>query len=289
MRERVKWKLNSGPVTASYYVGWRKLWRQLSSKPVPGYYRGIIDTEVFLFAIAADLRRWGQLAQAAMAADPMLDDIGRTALEVYYQRVIWTGAGGWLFQPGIWADHADYAFACQTRKLPKMDRCPVPGIAEDASHSHRTALWLRSLAAPYPPGSPERRYYATLLRGLEVQFLDLVAVPPDSEFPSWRVRNYMDGNNGLYRWGYTSQGPNQGYGPFENSGTLLLGWWSFLGGDRIRALYADLAARFPLPAEVVQLYTGPGTTRERDETAAEPNFFTNGAAELVCRLAARID
>ena len=63
----------------------------------------------------------------------------------------------------------------------------------------------------------------------------------------------------------------------------------FVGGDRIRALYADLAARFPLPPEVVRLYTGPGTTRERHETAAEPNFFTNGAAELICRLAARID
>ena len=170
-----------------------------------------------------------------------------------------------------------------------MKPCPVPGIAEDASHSHRTALWLRSLAAQYPQGSGENRYYLDLLRGLEVQFLDVVVVPPSAGFPSWRTRNYMDGHNGIYRWGYESQGPNQGYGPYEDSGTLLLGWWSFLGGPRIRALYADLAGRFPLPREVVQLYTGPGTRRERSETASEPNFFTNGAAELVCRLAARID
>ena len=94
----------------------------------------------------------------------------------------------------------------------------------------------------------------------------------------------MNGRNGIYRWSYHSLGHDQGYGPYELSGTLILGWWPFLPGPRIRQLYRDLAAEFPLPDAVLDLYAGP-VPNDRPRTKVT-GVLVNGTAELLCRLAA---
>lgn len=48
----------------------------------------------------------------------------------------------------------------------------------------------------------------------------------------------MDGSNGvLYRWNYSSLGEGKEYGPYELSGTFTIGWWTFLGTDRVKEIY----------------------------------------------------
>ena len=131
--------------------------------------------------------------------------------------------GGWLFQAGLWSDHPDYAQAGRVADSPGPAPAPVPGIGEDASHSHRLPLWLTSLAEAYPPGSEPRAYYLRLRTGLARQFQRAVLTAPVAGFPGYRTTNYMDGHNGLYRWGYPTIGPDDGYRPYELSGTFLLG------------------------------------------------------------------
>jgi hypothetical protein len=98
----------------------------------------------------------------------------------------------------------------------------------------------------------------------------------------------MDGWNGVYRWGYVTQGENNGYGPYELSGMFLYGWWSLLGSERVADVHAAQVSRFPLPDHVLDVYVGPNTTRTRHPLMRHPQFFTNGFAQLIMTLAAKL-
>jgi hypothetical protein len=267
VRERLEWKLSGFPS-----LGGRS------------YEHAILDQELFVFAIAADLRQYGRRVGTPLAGDPLLEEIGRFARRTYVDRVVWNANGGWTFQPGLWRDHPDHQHGCWVDKRLGLRACSIPRGAEDASHSHRSPLWLRSLAEAAPPESAERAYYERLLRGLERQLFDRVLVPPSPDFPGWRLSNYMDGWNGLYRWGYHQFGPDEGYGPYELSFVLLSGWWSFLPGQRTRGLYRDLASAFPLSPELLQVYMGPPPL---GRPPGRPNgILVDGTAKLLCRLGA---
>lgn len=264
VRERIAWKMSVDSTEHSYY-------------------RAITDEEVMLFAVAANLRHYEHLTSTTSPQSSMLDEILATARTVIAARVVRQGDGGWLFQPGYWWDHPDWAYAGHLVKAPDIKPLPVPGIAEDASHSHRWALWLTSFAEA---DRGNRDYYIGLRNGLETQFFNTVYVAPSADFVAPRTRNYMDGHNGLYRWGYSTLGEGNGIGPYELSGTLTLGWWTF-AGPRVRAMYADLATRFPLPASVLEVYLDR-TTRIRHPLVMEPASYENGYKELTVRLAARV-
>jgi hypothetical protein len=273
IRERVRWKLDDDtdrPLRASYEDA-------------------ILDSELFLFAMAADLRAARRWIDPGAAPDPLLEDIAQSARQVFRQRVVRTAEGGWLFQPGRWRDHPDFRFACRGEKQLQLSPCAPARVAEDVSHSHRMPLWLRSLAAGETAGSKDRGYYLRLLVGLESQFFRRVVVPPDSEFSGWRTRNFMDGSNGIYRWEYRSLGTGQGYGPYELSGTLVLGWWGFLPGERARSLFRDLAGLFPLDPAVLRLYAGPHRLELVSPDPRPPVWLSDGTAELLCRLAAELE
>jgi hypothetical protein len=268
MRERLVWKLDT--TTAPYR-----------------FYRAIIDEENFLFAIAADLAAHERLSRPQTPRSTVLAEILAAALRVVRERGIGTPKGGWLFQPGFWADHPDYAYAGQLIKVAGMAPSPLSNVAEDTSHSHRWPLWLTSHIEAYPKGSAERRFCLTIRARLERQFYERVLIQPSTEFPAFRTTNYMDGWNGVYRWGYATQGPGNGYGPYELSGTMTLGWWTFLNSQRVRRMYARLAD-FPLPAPVLATYVGPNTTRERHPLVTDPRAYENGMRELMVRLAATL-
>ena len=288
--------------------GWiAELWRespawQWHRKPFPGgfrerldwklsddrgkghsYEKAILDQELLLLAMAADLRQYGRRVESTLASDPVLLEIAQYARRVYDARVAWSDDGGWTFQPGAWRDHPYNHYACREEKRPGLEPCATTTGAEDASHSHRVPLMLRSMAEGHPRGSEGRAYYERLLWGLERQFFGRVAVPPSAEFAGWRVRNFMDGRNGIYRWEYKSLGPNQGYGPYELSGVLLHGWWAFLPGERADSLYRQLAAQFPLTEDQLILYGGPGKRAQ-----APTGILRNGTSELGARLAAEL-
>jgi hypothetical protein len=269
MRERVTWKLAASAVKRSYY-------------------RAITDDELFLFAIAADLRTRELRTGDVHPRSSTVRDVLLAAKAVFDQRAILQPAGGWLFQPGAWADHPDFAYAGRYVKVPGMAPAPVSDVAEDASHSHRMPLWLTSLARAYPPDRPERRFYEDLRRGLEKQFYEKVLVPPSRDFPAYRTTNFMDGRNGIYRWGYVSLGPNDGYGPYELSGTLQLGWWAFLRSDRIQRAYQEMARQFPLPPDVWDLYLHRRTTAPPLGSGSAADLGAYALRELLVRLAARL-
>ncbi len=212
MRDRIHWKLDNKTVEKSYY-------------------RAIIDEELFVFAIAYDLSAFYRLSKKPVPH--VVSDILETAKKVFEQEGRWQIDGGWLFQPGVWADHSDYIYAGHTQIVPGMEPYPVTAIAQDTSHSHRFPLWLISLAEAYGDSDSERQFYQNIRGGLTNQFFNKVLVSPTSSFPGYRTKNFLDGWNGIYRYEYVSQGKGKGYGPYELSGTLTLGWWTFLGGKEI--------------------------------------------------------
>jgi hypothetical protein len=264
IRERVLWKLDTKDVSVSYH-------------------RAIIDEELFLFAIAADL-----LASSSLIGDvpsKTLLDITSVARRVFETEIVETEHGGWLFQPGVWADGPGHAYAGQMQKSEGMKEMPLVDVAWDSSHSHRFPLWITSLENANALGGEDNIFYQKLKKGLATQLINKVLIHPSEKFPAWRVTNYMDGRNGVYRW---REKDGFGYGPYELSGTFLIGWWAFLNNDDISSVYRDLASSFPLQRFVVEQYVGPNTPRERHPLVVLPGKYENGLIELITRLASKL-
>ena len=265
MRDRVQWKL-AQPITT------------------PSYLRAIIDEELFTMAIASEYRAYERARASDAGLSSLISEILRTAKDVMRRETV-ADAGGWLFQPGVWRDHGDYAFAGHLNSGRNLKPAPLSDVAEDSSHAGRWPLWLRSLRDAYSSSQPEYRFYEVLLDGLGEQFADRVLVPPSHEQPYVVMNNYMDGRNGLYRWGYDTAGHNSGYEKFGLSGSFFIVWWALLPDPGIHAAACDAAAGFPLPAKALRLYVGPNTTRERNPLVTLPAYYKNGFAELNMRLA----
>lgn len=157
-------------------------------------------------------------------------------------------------------------------------KCPeFPGIA---------AIFLDGHYSFLADSSPD---WVTRISGLQTglanQLVNYVLVDPSEEFTSVRLNNFMDGRNGVYRWNYPTQGQGKGYGPYELTGSFLLGWWGFLEDPRIGEVYRQLSDEFPLSEPVLGLYIGPGTTRDRHPLVKDPAPYTNGYFRLITRLA----
>lgn len=269
MQERVLWKLNNKSVEQSYY-------------------RTIIDEELFTIAIAADIRAHEKFVQGKEAKSTVIDDILEKSIMIFMNEGMYQDNGGWLFQPGVWTDSPSYAYAGNSEIKKGMKPKLVENIAWDTSHSHRFPLWLTSLANAYDSNSEEHDFYKKVKNGLEIQFYETVLKEPTKEFPAYRTTNFMDGRNGVYRWNYSSLGKGTGYGPYELSGTFTIGWWTFLGTDRIKKVYEEMTNFFPLPLEVMDVYDGPDTGKQRHTIIRWPQSFNNGYTELIAILASDI-
>jgi hypothetical protein len=265
----------------------RLLWKASQDVTSPSYYRAIIDVELFVFAMAADLRTYELMTGTQHPVSPAVREILDVSLLVYERYVVRRSDGTWLFQPGVWRDHPDYLYAGNDVIAPDLKPMPVEGIAEDTSHSHRFPVWLASLRSASRDDEDRSRYYASLMKGLEEEFFHVVLHRPDETFPAYRVTNFMDGRNGVYRWQYATTGPGNGCGPFQLSGILLAGWWAMLPTERALEMSNDMAGRFPLSDDVVKTYTGPNTARDRHPLVKWPEYFQNGFGELNVRLSRR--
>lgn len=254
----------------------------------PSYYRAVIDYELFLFAIAADIRyvidKGGQGLDIDIDGDTRatLDEILQYAVRVLRARGEFTEEGGWLFQRGIWTDHPDFRYSGHVELVPGLSPKKRPNVAEDSSHAHRWPLWLRSFYRALS-ACEDRALVAAVFEGFAQQFVTRVAVW-DDELGYLRLNNFMDGWNGIYRYRYSTVGANDllGYGPYMLSGILGESWYPFLGGP-VQELYQRYSGSYPLPPEAIALYVGPNTTRERNPLYTWPDYFTNGFAELVAR------
>lgn len=268
IKERLEWKIKTHNVSRSYY-------------------RAITDHELYLFAIAADLRTYERLTKPVERWSSINSDILNMTYITLRDYIKSTNNGGWLFQPGAWKDHPDYAYAGNKNITFNMKPIPLSDIAEDSSHSHRWPVWLKSMSSACVETDPKRKYYEGLEKGLEQQFYEKVLIKPTMEFPAYKLNNYMNGNNGIYRWGYITQGENNGYGPSELSGILVCGWWGIMQSERIKMVYQEMQSEFPLSQVVIKTYIGPNTTRERNPYVKWPDYFTNGFGELNVRLSAK--
>lgn len=219
----------------------------------PAYKGAFTDFDYFVLAAAADLRAAGLDRHASVTS--ALRDAEAISLCMHKSGVVRSGSG-WTFQPGRWSTYRDNRYAGREQKGDTSGGVAiVANLAPDVSHFSRWPLFLRS-AVDGASTAVDSAYYLELLKSLASQFETVVAVAPDSSFPGWRTRNYMDGNNGVYRWDYPSH-PGDGYGPYELSGSLFGGWWSFLQNDHARHMFSELASGFPYSRESEATYRGP--------------------------------
>jgi hypothetical protein len=260
--------LGVGAVGGTAYFG--------TQRPPLSYRGAITDFDNYILAIAADLET---LHRGRQARDPDLESARAIALELHRARVT-PRDSGWLLDAGVWRDHPEHRYAGRMA-APVADAPPARVVdgATDASHFSRWPLFLQSFASSWPAAGPERRYYDDLRRGLSWQFRHRVLVRPDSAFRGWRTTNFMDGRNGVYRWDYQSHRGN-GYLPYQLSGTLLLGWWGFLGDSAVAAAYADMHERFPYGEAEAATYAGPWRIQPR---------LTDGRYQLLTLLASRLE
>lgn len=255
--------------------------------PKLSYYRAITDEEAFLFAEAADLLYVEKKTGIKNPKSSVLRDIVKLGTQVFRDRSDFTSGGGWLFDVGAWADHPDLAYAGNSVISSAMAKRKVDDITMDTSHFHRFSLFVNSLRDANEPGSADYKFYEKIRTGLVKQLIGIVLKKPDANFSGYRLTNFMNGMNGVYRYG-TSEGvgKNSGYGPYQLSGTFLIGWWSFLGDPQVNKAYSDISKSFPLPESVLQVYQGP-TYQEPGERKAK-SWYENGLAELFTSLGAKM-
>lgn len=204
----------------------RVIWKLAAGKE-EGYKRIIIDEEFFSFGIAANLTK-------IYPDDSVLKEINHYALEVFKQRSYFGKEGGWLFDRGNYDDYKDHAYAGYENKFIKEQK-PLTNMVADSSHFFRIPKILLSLQNSYPVDSYEFNLYNKFRKRLTKQFLEKVITIRGSKI---YLTNYMDGRNGIYRWGYSSLGKNNGYGPYELTDSFGMGWWSFLQNKEVSNLYS---------------------------------------------------
>lgn len=250
------------------------------------YDRAITDEELFEFAIAGDLLFYERSMGKSSGYHETLVDIRDTALRTFRSRGTATSDGGWLFDVGAWDDHANYAFAAHTGLRPSLSPSKVSGASLDVSRSLHFPLFLVSLEFSYEQGRPERSEVQKIRAGMVRQFNTDVLVPPDSSFPSYRLTNFMDGSNGLFRYGQIKNASvDTGFGPYQLSGSFLFGWWSFLGDPSVSSAYLSLTGQFPLSEPILRTYMGPSFVSMGE---SKNSWYGSGMAELACNLGAKL-
>lgn len=270
-------ELIAGFLSTTVLAGAAGTWAQDRVPPgAKSYFGRFSDADCYLLALAADLQTYRRLSGEMPSRT--LRDMNALAVKVYKKGGVTYRDGGWLFEPGIYADHPDTAYAGNMVKSLEMKPAKVAGIALDSSHFMRWPLFLSS-EAEAASSRNDREYYEGLRSGLTKQFLTKVLVRPSNEFRGYRINNYMDGNNGVYRWKYSTI-PDNGYGPYELSSSLLCGWWVFLRDPRIRDIYREISTQFPFSDKEIAVYNGPNKN---------PVSFRRGTFELLCRLAGKMN
>jgi hypothetical protein len=265
----------------------RALWKLETPKVAKSYYKAIVDQDLYPVAMAADLAV--VYRQIGMELPGWISDILAIGFRMFKEPSVFREHGTWLFQPGGFTDHPDYGHAGQPRKVKGMAKAPVPGIAWDTSHTHRFPLWLWSLTAAHGSDTQEGSFYRKVQKGLRSQFHGKVLVSPTATFPAYRTTNFMDGRNGVYRWNYKGLGVDAGYGPYELSATLLLGWWAFLGDEATLKMYRDSLAAWPFPSSVWSVYAGVDDGDGAGASSPDPSSRGAQFQELTLRVIPLLD
>lgn len=240
------------------------------------------DYDLFPLAILCDLKFVLEEKDVKGYDGSNLEKAKKYANQMMESEVTWFEDGTWLFQVGVWSDYKDYIYAGleDPEALQEGKEYKVETISSDSNHFMRMCLFLRSFRRAQSE-EKYQQYYTELLEGLGKTFVVNVLVLPDQENEYYRLKNYMDGTNGLFRYGYHKD--ETGYGPYQQSSEFLLGWWAFCGNEDIRQTYAYTAGKFPLSKEGKVIYTDPVTVREQNEI-----FLMENYEQFLCYLASKL-
>ena len=266
-KESVEWKLNGGPGGTIDYGN------------------AFFDDELNILTTGAVLK---SILQAyKLPESSVINEISAIAQRVLLEKGEFQDDGGWIFQPGVWANYEDYRYAGHSSSQVGLSPSPVNGIGTDSSHIARMPLWLDAVSGSAAPD--EKAKLINVKKGFEKQFMQHGLVLPDATFSAPRLNNYISGHNGIYRYNYIGFTPGDAYQPYQLSGALVSNWYPFLKSDDLRAVYDNLSKTFPLDQNVVSVYVGP----EFDRSGAFPlirfpDFFNNGFAELYSLIAKRM-
>jgi hypothetical protein len=128
-------------------------------------------------------------------------------------------------------------------------------------------------------------------------FINYILEKPNSDHRIYLTKNYMSGENGLYRWNYDGRGKNYAHRPYSLSGTFYRGTWVFLQTVPIKQIYQDCIRLFPIERnevyEVVPLYSQAlirldGNDQKTVGQLDTPYLLSNGFSEMCCILSSFI-
>ncbi len=244
------------------------------------YYRAVIDQDWFTIAALSDLA----VIQHHLGHKTLFNEGDlKTIIQGVLNRFGEFHGENWYFQKGVWWDHPDYIYVGNQEIEPEITSDPIPDIAIDSSHSHRMPLWLNSFADFDEAGAD---YYKNIIVEMRNTFEKNVFVPVnESGYQYLLMNNYMDGNNGLYRFNYVTQGEGNGFQAYQLSGSLFVGYYSFLDSAVYRDSLRNMSTSFPLKQHVLDYYVGPNTSRNKHPKFVWPAYFQNGFAELFSKIA----
>lgn len=261
IKERILWKLNSNNQRFSYY-------------------NAFIDEEWFSLSAISDLIFIGKKIKIEYSFDAeKITEISNRLLQTYLSY-----ENGYLyFQKGIWFDHRDYSHAGHNELSNNLAPKYIENIAIDSSHSHRYPLFLESMKGI----AVDREFYFDVKKELMRTYNDnaLTSDEIEGQFSILQT-NYFDGSNGVYRYNYSTLGESNGYGPFQLSGTLFVGYYVFFESEKYQRLMRRMQSSFPLNTSSLELYLGASSSRNRHYLFDWPAYFNNGFAELFTYLSA---
>lgn len=263
LKKRLEWKLND----------------EVYRKVAP--FKAIIDIENFTFAIAADLKFINNKMQ--YVDEQLFSDILALAYKIFNDRVTYINDSIWYTQLGYRDERRDYQYSGYKSKGDIKKPNAIKNIAPDVNHFQRMPLWLLSLKNGDDKNSS---YYNRLHNYLEKMFIRNIIVFPDEKCKYIRVNNFVDGNNGLYRWNYNTLKEGEGYGPFDLSYSFLHGWYTFIKKESVRDVFRILNNQFPIPKSKKHLYVDK---TQREQHPVIKNGLENGLYWLISNSASRIE
>lgn len=200
------------------------------------YYYAIIDEDIFLYGIAANL------ITIDNAFDSSLLEILYLGYNFIKQKT--NLSEGFSFSKGDWYEHPEFAYAgCETEEFPTV-KCLKEDIEPDISHFHRMPWIINDLKeAFYYIGEKERAIYLKKwLDAFSLKFNNSLIFYTPEGYPL--LKNFICGTNGWYRVGYHEEYDKFGYGPYELTLISVLGSYYLISEHRFiegvnRALKSD--------------------------------------------------
>ena len=224
----------------------------------------ITDNELFPLAILCDLNYVTTATGIKTNADSLSQWATQFVKRMMRKHAVYIDEDSWIFQLGCWADHPDYAYTGYKSindVKPKIKKIVV-NIAQDSSHYSRWPCFIRSFFRN------DSKLYEKYKKGIANLLINKVIVNDASGY--YIVNNFMDGNNGVFRY---NKAKMVGYGPYQMSTTFLLGWWSLLDDARISSIYAKLYRRLKFLKEMPDEYRDPVTSRKQNPIFIDFNYY----------------